>query len=161
MSTGGPPAPHRLKRALAEVRAVYRKADALYEPFSCPASGECCQLAKTQRPPWLFRAEWLLLERHLQENGRRLPEARADGGCPFLDATGLRCSVYADRPLGCRTFFCGRRQGRGRDPLEEMSQLTRRLEEATRALYPEDADDADCEPRPLPQWFEEAQRGAR
>lgn len=147
---------HLQKRALSEVRAVYRKADAAFAPFSCPASGECCQLGKTQRPPWLFRAEWLLLEEHLREHGRALPPSREDGGCPFLDGSGLRCSVYAARPLGCRTFFCGRRQGRGREPFEEMTQLTRRLEETTLGLGGDDA-----EPRPLFDWFSEARDPAR
>ena len=35
--------------AIQETRAVLRKADEAYAPFSCPASGECCQLSTTKR----------------------------------------------------------------------------------------------------------------
>ncbi len=144
--------PHLQRRARSEVAAVYRRADAAYGPFCCPASGECCQLAKTGRPPWLFEAEWRYLQHALAEAGRSLPPAREDGGCPFLDEQGRRCTVYAARPLGCRTFFCGRRTGRGREPTEEMSHLTRRLEAATALIA------AGTEPHPLQSWVEEARR---
>jgi Fe-S-cluster containining protein len=151
------PAPHLLRRALLETRAVLRLADEAYAPFSCPASGECCQLSATGRPPWLFRPEWLLLEAHLREAGRALPPPRADGGCPLLDDAGTRCTVYADRPLGCRTFFCHRRTGPGAEPTEQMSRLTRRLEAAAAWLSP-DEDPAASAPRPLPAWMDEARR---
>src|SRR5205823_5208735 len=88
----------RIERA---TRAIYRLADAAFARWSCPSSGECCQLAKTGRQPWLWPSEWKLI-------AARKGPPRADGGCPFLDAAGARCTVYADRPLGCRTFFCGR-----------------------------------------------------
>ncbi|RYZ31921.1 MAG: YkgJ family cysteine cluster protein, partial [Myxococcaceae bacterium] len=52
-----------LERALQETRTVYRQADEAYAPYSCPASGECCQLAVTKRQPWLWLPEWELLKR--------------------------------------------------------------------------------------------------
>lgn len=138
-----PPLP--LERALKEVRAIYRQADEAYLPFSCPASGECCQLAATKRPPWLWGPEWELLRR-----GRALPPARADGGCPYLDAVGKRCTAYADRPLGCRTFFCERIRGPARQPRDVLNALSKRLEQLSLRLFPEQG------PKPLPEWHAEA-----
>src|SRR5690606_39132397 len=139
-----------VRAALQQTMAVYRLADAAYAPFSCPASGECCQLSKTGREPWLWLPEWLLLLEHVRrERGGELPADRADGGCPFLDAAGRRCTVYADRPLGCRTYFCHRVKGPSREPLETMVALSRRLEHAAAAL----AGDGPVEgPRPLTEW---------
>ena len=124
--------------------AVFRHADAAYAPFSCPATSECCQLGKTGRQPWLWPNEWLLLEEELAKSPRT---ARADGGCPFLDENGKRCTVYAVRPFGCRTFFCHRVQGPSRQPAEATNALLLRLESVARELDP------DCEPKPLMDWF--------
>jgi uncharacterized protein len=138
-------------RALQELRVLYRQADTAYAPFSCPASGECCQLARTQRQPWLWYPEWRLLTRH-----HPLPPARSDGACPYLDATGKRCSVYADRPFGCRTFFCERIQGPARQPAEAVDRLLRRLERISQAVRP-----GLSAPRPLLEWHATALVAAR
>ena len=129
-----------LERAAAlETRALYRLADQAYLGFSCPASGECCQLTRTGRPPWLWPSEWRLLVAK-----RPVPPARADGGCPFLDESGVRCAVYADRALGCRTFFCPRRKGPSREPAELMATLLSRLEAVNQRAWPDVAG-----PRPM------------
>ncbi|WP_163865186.1 YkgJ family cysteine cluster protein [Myxococcus eversor] len=134
------------ERALKEVRAIYRQADTAYVPFSCPASGECCQLARTGRQPWLWLPEWELLTK-----GRPLPPAREDGGCPYLDAAGKRCTVYADRPFGCRTFFCERIRGPARQPAETVGALLERLERVSQSR------DATLKaPRPLLEWHAES-----
>jgi uncharacterized protein len=133
-------------RALRELRAIYRQADAAYAPFSCPASGECCQLARTQRQPWLWYPEWqLLASRH------PLPPRRTDGGCPYLDVAGQRCTVYADRPFGCRTFFCERIRGPARQPADTVDALLRRLEAVSQRVMP-----TLMSPRPLLDWHAEA-----
>lgn len=133
---------------LNEVRAIYRKADAAWAPWSCPASGDCCQLAVTGREPWLYAGEWEVLREAF--GTRPLPPARADGACPFLDASGRRCGVYAHRPFGCRTYFCHRVQGPGREPAEVADALLRRLDAAHRAH------DHAAEPRPLKDWHADA-----
>lgn len=132
-----------LRRALAETRAVLRKADALYAPFSCPATAECCQLQKTGRPPYLWENEWALIR-------ERVGPPREDGGCPFLDAAGLRCTVYEDRPLGCRTFFCHRRVGPKKEPAEALNALARRLEEISSRIAPDLS-----APRSILQWAQD------
>jgi hypothetical protein len=134
------------ERALRELRALYRQADAAYAPFSCAASGECCQLAVTRRQPWLWHPEWRLLTR-----ARPLPPPRADGGCPWLDGAGRRCTVYEDRPFGCRTFFCPSRQ-----PADTVIALLRRLERLSQRVLP-----SLSGPRPLLEWHAEASAPAR
>ena len=138
-------------RALQELRAIYRQADAAYAPFSCPASGECCQLAKTKRQPWLWYPEWLLLAK-----SHPLPPPRKDGGCPYLDAEGKRCTVYADRPFGCRTFFCERIRGPARQPADTVNALLVRLERISQRLLP-----SLTGPRPLLDWHAEASVGKK
>jgi Fe-S-cluster containining protein len=141
---------HAERAALKELRAIYARADEAYAQYSCPASGECCQLAQRGRSPWLWRPEWLLLLERLEVEQRPLPPARPDGGCPFLDAAGKRCTVYASRPFGCRTYFCERVRGPGREPVERVAQLLARLERVALRLDEEDR------PLPLPQRHAEA-----
>jgi Fe-S-cluster containining protein len=80
-----------------------------------------------------------------------VPEVRADGGCPFLEPDGKRCSVYASRPFGCRTFFCHRMRGPAREPIEAVALWYERLDRVAHTL------DAECPgPRPLLQVAREA-----
>jgi uncharacterized protein len=137
------------RRAAQETRAIYRLADQAYGPFGCPSSAQCCQLAQTGRQPWLWPSEWHVLLEHLAARGRALPPPRADGGCPLLDEGGQRCTVYPDRPLGCRTFFCQRRTGPAREPVEQTDGFIRRLARLGANLE-------DAEPRPLLDWLAQA-----
>jgi Fe-S-cluster containining protein len=133
-----------LALALSGTRAVYRLADEAYARNSCPGSSECCQLATTQRQPWLWPSEWELLKRRFPT----LPPPRSDGGCPFLDAEGRRCTVYEDRPFGCRTFFCHRMTGPAKQPVETVVRLSRRLEAINQRL-----DSNVSGPTPILEWY--------
>lgn len=147
------------RRAEQETRAIYRLADALFGPFSCPATAECCQLTARGREPWLWPSEWRVLKAATLAAHGQMPQARTDGACPLLDATGKRCTVYADRPLGCRTFFCHRVRGPAQQPTLEMNALLERLERVNRV----DSDDdvaADVEPLPLLRLFAEERNAA-
>ena len=135
------------RRAVTETRAVLRQGSATWAQHSCPGTSECCQLAVTQRPPWLWPSEWKVIEARLKRDGRALPPARADGGCPLLDAAGKRCTVYEDRPLGCRTYFCHRITGPAKLPGEETNALMERL----MALNLEADDGADA--RSIVDWL--------
>ncbi len=138
--------------ALTETRAVLRKADAEWSKHSCPATAECCQLKTTGRPPWLWPTEWALVMKKVKGV---LPPPRDDGGCPFLDTTGMRCTVYEDRPLGCRTFFCHRIRGPASVPADATNALFDRLRALNVAL------DDEAQVRSLPQWYEaERERAA-
>ncbi len=134
--------------ALRQIRAVMRSADQAFAPFSCPATAGCCQLAKTGKEPHLWPAEWALLDARLQRDALPRP-LRHDGGCPLLDATGRRCTVYEDRPLGCRTFFCEKIRGPARQPVEAMDALSRKLRDLSEAMGDE------IGPRPLRELLSE------
>lgn len=141
------------RRAATETHAVLRQGSAAWARHSCPGSAECCQLATTQRPPWLWPSEWKVLEARLARDRRELPAARADGGCPLLDAGGKRCTVYEDRPLGCRTFFCQRITGPERLPADLTNALMERLSALNLAV------DDRAEPRSILEWFALSPRG--
>jgi len=134
------------RRALRELLAICRQADALLGAFSCPKSGECCRLAQTRREPFLLPLERLALVQALARQGRPMPLKRPDGACALLDASGLRCSIYPDRPFGCRTFFCARGQGRS-VPSAALHALSARLTRASDGL------EADGEPTPISRLF--------
>jgi uncharacterized protein len=139
------------RMAFQELRAVYRLADAAYRPYSCPGTAECCQLSTTKREPWLWPVEW---EHLLAAKDGVVPPPRADGGCPFLAPDGKRCSVYASRPFGCRTFFCHRIMGPAREPIEAVALLSERLERVGTTL-----DGESAAPRPLLTLAREAWEG--
>ncbi len=127
---------------LDELRQLYREVDAQHAGAACPGSTECCLFGVTGRQPYLTSIEAALVRRALAESGlgerklsrtrtrtRPLPLAggRDERPCPMLDPSG-RCSVYAARPLGCRTFYCRRAAGelpsRG-----DLRPLLRRLQD--------------------------------
>lgn len=131
---------------LEETRAVLARASAVWGRWSCPASGRCCQLAATGRPPWLWPTEWQVVRAELEAQQRALPPPRQDGGCALLDAAGRRCTIYEARPAGCRTFFC--QDGVGpRLPGQRTHELLDELKAINIGLDP------GCAPRPLPEWL--------
>ncbi len=146
------------KAALAEeLRGVYARLDAALDGFSCDASTDCCHFDRTGREPWVTDVEWEVVARELgrlggrdavaAKNRRALPLVN-EGRCPLLDASG-RCSAYAARPLGCRTFFCDRVQGPGRVPRDAVRDALRELQGISERFSP-----ASPTGRPLRQRFE-------
>jgi uncharacterized protein len=122
---------------LAELRELYDRVDAMYEGWHCPSSSECCRFGISGRQPYVTALEALALRHALARRGgflapqrRALPimyDAARERVCPLLDRD-QRCSVYADRPLGCRTFYCSRAE-RGRGPEgAELRELTQDLQ---------------------------------
>jgi Fe-S-cluster containining protein len=119
--------PEAIERAredalLAELEALYREVDARHAGWSCDASTTCCRFGLTGREPYVTGIELSAVRRAVARSGRKLaleaPAARGrrrglpvvDDGerrCPLLGDDG-RCSIYASRPFGCRTFFCDR-----------------------------------------------------
>jgi Fe-S-cluster containining protein len=123
---------------LEQLRSLYAEADALYAGFECPRSTECCRFGITGREPYVTSLERVAIERALARRGgplrssaRALPLAGSVGSeraCPLLDRGG-RCAVYADRPLGCRTFYCARASGDPAPERRELRALVQRVRE--------------------------------
>jgi Fe-S-cluster containining protein len=121
--------------ALEHTRRVLARAAALYAPYSCPATAECCALATTSRPPWVWPTEWALVLEALKAQGREVPAPRADGACRLL-GDDRRCTIYGNRPFGCRTFFCHRRTGPSDEPTAAVHALDAELTKLNVALDP-------------------------
>ncbi len=85
---------------------VYALAQDAMPERSCSQSGRCCQFAVTGREPFVTQDELDLIVTTLRAQGRKVPPLRPDGACPLLADDDISCSIYAARPLGCRTFFC-------------------------------------------------------
>ena len=122
---------------LAELSALYAQVDALYADWSCPNSTECCRFGITGRQPYVTTIEASAIRHALAERGGLLEQPRRalpvllseahERVCPLLDRD-QRCSVYAARPLGCRTFYCNKaRRGAGPER-ERLLELTRDLQ---------------------------------
>ena len=116
-----------------ELRALYDEVDALLAPYSCDSSTECCRFGVTGREPYVTPAEVAELTVAIRAHGglkkpKRLPihvDAK-ERRCALLDDEG-RCSVYASRPFGCRTFFCDRIVGPKKFPRSEVQRLARAI----------------------------------
>ncbi len=134
---------------------LYAELDAAQEGATCQASTECCRFARTRREPWVTRLEVIALQRARRQappaRGRPsplslplFPVMSDEGVCPVLGSDG-RCTAYAWRPLGCRTFFCDRASVPFPLPHREMLGFVRRIKELAEQLREPDA----AEGRPL------------
>ena len=123
---------------LAELHALYRDADALFQGATCEQSSECCRFGITGREPQVTSLEVALVQRAIRARGgplskqkRALPMSKPERDervCPLLDQHS-RCSVYASRPLGCRTFYCSRATLPREPSRSELAAIVRRLQE--------------------------------
>jgi len=136
--------------ALAEVRQIYRELAQRPIARNCTRLQECCHFKLTGRTPFLTKGEALVAAHALRATGRkRLPEPNS-GACPLLESATGNCLIYADRPFGCRTHFCGAAGGPYARP--EVVDLIHRLETVDAAL---DGNGASALPHALRQAFEE------
>lgn len=88
-----------LRTALDEVYAAVDAAVAAARPV-CHASGKCCRFTEYGHTLFLSRFEAEIL---LESAPDYEPPVSRDG-CPFqVDG---RCTARAERPLGCRIYFC-------------------------------------------------------
>jgi Fe-S-cluster containining protein len=109
----------------AELAAIYRRADELSAAAphdGCERCARCCQFGLLGREPYVTSIELAVLCRAWRRGGRaRLARhAEALKICPLLTAES-RCAAYADRPLGCRTFWC--RQAASERPSVERREV--------------------------------------
>lgn len=119
-------------RDLSEVRAIY--ADLAKRPVerNCTLRTECCHFKLTGLTPYLTKGEALLAAKAFRATGRKQFPERSDGACPMLHPETARCMIYADRPFGCRTHFCG--AAGGPYARRDVIDLIRRLEAVDAAL---------------------------
>jgi uncharacterized protein len=137
--------PWKTSPARAELLALYARVDALLAPFSCDSSTECCRFGVTGREPYVTPVELAEIERAIgalglrpgQRSTRSLPLVDEERRCPLLTAEG-RCSIYASRPLGCRTFFCDRARGPGKLPRVEVNAIARDVADLAARFAPRD-----------------------
>jgi hypothetical protein len=146
-----PPRPRtrdwKTSAARAELLALYAQVDTLLGPFSCDGTTECCRFGVTGREPYVTPVELAEIEHAIAARGASLPKAPRPLGslpvvtderpCPLLGPGG-RCSIYASRPLGCRTFFCDRVQGPGRLPRTEVNAIARSVADLAARFTPRD-----------------------
>jgi Fe-S-cluster containining protein len=152
-----------VRHDLEALAALYAEADRELKGWTCEVSTDCCHFGRTGREPQLWPNERAMIERALAERGGRLPApprglpivGQDEGRCPLLDARG-RCSVYAARPFGCRTFFCDRASGpERRPPRAPLAAIGRKLAELA-----EREDPRAGGPRPLTSGLARRRRGS-
>lgn len=144
---------------------LYAEADALVAGATCDCSdaadaagARCCHFANIGREPYVTEVELALVRRAIAARGGLPPDATRDGKrrlsvvgaggadlrtCELLSPAG-RCTVYASRPLGCRTFFC---EGHGpveRGSRKKLLELARRVANLSERAFP-----GSGGPRPL------------
>jgi hypothetical protein len=158
-----PPAAPRWSRApeRAALLALYAEVDALLDGQTCACSeggvgstpeAQCCHFAVTGREPYPTAIELEEVRHAIQAASVPLPAASRSARspdprrlpvvdqrpCPLLSPEG-RCRIYASRPFGCRTFFCGQKL-----PRQAVNAIGRRIADLSARFAP-----ADPGPRPL------------
>jgi hypothetical protein len=139
---------------------LYERADALVAGAECactPAEDSsmaeamkpdqvapCCHFALTGREPYVSAVELAEVDYAIRKTGglrrrgsrhlRLVSELRA---CPLLSKEG-RCTVYASRPLGCRTFFCDRGSGVLGNAREALLEISRLIADLSARAFPRD-----------------------
>jgi hypothetical protein len=114
---------------------------------------QCCHFAVTGREPYPTAVE-LEEVRHAVRAGNVTVAVTPPGGgargalvslrpCPLLSAEG-RCRIYASRPFGCRTFFCGQKL-----PREPVAAIGRRIADLSARFATKSGAPVDPGPRPL------------
>ncbi len=149
--------------ARAELIQIYAEVDDLVRDCTCTCAAatgaddaRCCQFGVTGREPYPTPVELCEVEHGRRASGAAPRTARprvqlplAEASCPLLSPEG-RCSIYASRPFGCRTFFC-----RGHEPPRArraaIQLLGRRLSDLAARYFPRD---------PLPRPFTRALAGS-
>ena len=122
----------QIQSALAEVGAVYAELARRPLERACVARTECCQFQLTGLTPHLTKGEALVAAKAVRAAGRKEMPASDDGVCPLLKRETGRCTIYADRPFGCRTHFCA--AAGGAYARKAVLDLIRRLEEVDQRL---------------------------
>jgi hypothetical protein len=143
--------------------ALYAEVDALVTGMSCACSqagvggapeAQCCHFAVTGREPYPTAVE-LEEVRHAVRAANvavtppKRPALAHLRPCPLLSPDG-RCRIYASRPFGCRTFFCGQKL-----PREPVAAISRRIADLSARFAAHSGGRVDPGPRPLTRALSE------
>ncbi len=120
-----PPRPSPIKPLLDELRMIYAEIEQRPLPRQCELRTGCCHFRQTGKTPIVTRIEALLAAQGVRASGKKKLTPHADGACPLLGKDG-RCTIYAHRPFGCRTHFCG--HAGGPYPRKHVADLIHRME---------------------------------
>lgn len=126
-----PRAPTLPEPGASELEQVFVALGGLFASSSCPRSTRCCRFKQTGRVPYIWPAEGRRVLQGIARRGGKLPKQAAAGDCPLILSDG-GCSIYADRPFGCRTFFCDDAtlpQGSRRREVDVLAKRLRTLSE--------------------------------
>ena len=90
----------------------------LHRPV-CLASGRCCQFKNHDHLLAVtgLEAAWTWRNAKRDISTAAVATAEQGGVCVYLD--GKLCSIHAERPTGCRTYFCDRGEGGWQATLSE------------------------------------------
>lgn len=115
------------REVIEEVKAVYSELEVRLQKVvrDCQVVTRCCRFQLTGEVPVLTLGEAIVAARGVRASGRRELKPHAEGACPLLGREG-RCTIYSDRPFGCRTHFC--RAAGGVVPRKLVGDLIQRLE---------------------------------
>ncbi|HZU82481.1 MAG TPA: YkgJ family cysteine cluster protein [Polyangiaceae bacterium] len=153
----------------AQLLALYAEADALVEGWSCrctpsedgpggdgasaaEAAPHCCHFEVTGREPYpsaveLEEVRHAIARRPARRRDVSDPRLQLLRACPLLSGDG-RCTIYASRPLGCRTFFCSGARApfgaRPEPPRAALRTIAQRIADLSARFAPNDP-----HPRPL------------
>jgi hypothetical protein len=118
----------------ALLQSVYDALATALAGATCPRSTTCCRFGETGREPHVWPVEMRRVAKAVMRAGGRLTEPADPEDCPFLGPQG-GCRIYADRPFGCRTYFCAQGVFLGAWPravVEREAKRLRTLSEAQR-----------------------------
>ncbi len=122
---------HATKPDFTEIRAIYAELENRPLARQCQLSGQCCHFRLTGKTPQLTLGEANFAAYGVRASGRKELKPHPDGACPLLGKTG-RCTIYDNRPFGCRTHFC--RAAGGMYPRHQVADLIQRLESLDESL---------------------------
>ena len=118
-----------LPEMMAGLAEIYRRADAETSASTCLGGGGCCRFDLAGHRLYVSTGELALLTLRNPPNPEPLPLR-----CAYQD--GPRCTARGRRPLGCRVFFCRRKDGEGAaGAYEACHELIRRLHDHCGAQY--------------------------
>jgi|GEM_PF-169806 len=108
-----------------EMEAIYAELERRPLPRKCEMRTGCCHFRLAGHTPMLTRGEALFAALGVRASGRKTLKPHPDGACPLLGRDG-RCTIYKNRPFGCRTHFCA--EAGGMYPRKHVADLIQRLE---------------------------------